>query len=81
MSEITRIITILLKIILSACMINKAILNNSIEEYTTFLVYLSTFGFYLVTEYITDKYIHILFDLNNLSFYINMVVTSFIFSI
>lgn len=62
MSEITRLVIIILKLVLFVHIINNAFSNNSFEGYLTLLEYGSTFCIYSVVECVVDKYIYILIN-------------------
>lgn len=62
MSEVSRLIIIVLKLVLFVHIIDKAFSNNNFEGYLTLLEYGSTFCIYSVVECVVDKYTYILIN-------------------
>lgn len=62
MSEVTRLVIIVLKLVLFVHIIDKAFSNNSFEGYSTLFEYGSTFCIYSVVDCIIDKYIYVLIN-------------------
>lgn len=72
MSEVTRLVIIVLKLVLFVHIIDKAFSNHNFEGYLTLLEYGSTFCIYSVVECVVDKYIYLLINVKFIFLHRNM---------